>query len=585
MFQCRQIKTAGFTMIESVIVAAISVLIFGALLFSFKYSLGLVAVSRATLSAMSLANDRMEYYRSLPYNNIGTLLGIPSGTIPQTSTTTFNGISFVEKVLVEYVDDDADGLGVADTNGIPSDYKRVKLTYSWVVAGATYSIISVSDIVPRSIETTAGGGTVRVNVIDANSALLPGASVRLFNNTTVPLIDVTRITDASGAALFSGAPAASDYQVEVTATISGQQYSTDQTHLVTVANPIPAVAPFAVLASDVSTLTFQIDALSDFTLLTRSAVTEGVFDETFVDLLAVASSSQVSASGELVLADTAGVYALNGFAYLGPILPAPLAAWQTVRVAKNAPTDTAYTVQFYTGVTPGPFTLVPDSDLPGNAAGFSGTLIDISALDAVMYPSLFVGLTLETTDTSKTPEIEEVSVFYRVSETPLANASFTMRGNKVIGTDSSAQPIYKYDVSSSTNGLGERTNTDLEFGSYTIAVSGYDIAGACPAHPFTQIAGNDGELELVLAADAAHTLRVSVANALGMAIPGAAVRLSRTGYDQTITSDGCGQAFFTGGVTADNDYAIEVTATGYTTYTTSSFTIGGDTTTAITLME
>jgi hypothetical protein len=571
-------------MIEAVIVAAISVLIFGALLFSFKYSLGLVAVSRAKLSAMSLANDRLEYFRSLPYNNVGTILGIPAGTIPQNSTTTLNDIPFREKVLVEYVDDDADGLGASDSNGIPADYKRVKLTYTWEINGETYSIFSVSDIVSRSVETTAGGGTVRINVIDANSALLPGASVRLFNNTTSPNIDVTRVTDATGAALFSGAPAASEYQVEVTATISGQQYSTDQTYPATVANPIPLVAPFSVLESDVSTLTFQVDDLSDLTILAKSAITESSFQEMFVDLLAVASSSRVVASGELALSDTLGVHETNGFAYLGPITPVPLQAWQTVRVVASAPADTAYRVQFFTSAVPGSFTLVPDSDLPGNAAGFSTTPIDISSLDTGVYPTLYVGIVLETTDTSKTPEIEEVTVFYRESETVLATP-FSIHGNKIIGSDASAQPIYKYDTSLNTDGSGAHTITDLEFDTYIVGVSGYDIASACPAHPFAHIAGEDGELELVLVANAADTLRVSVVDTLGHVVPGATVRVSRAGYDVSIMTDGCGQAFFTGGVAAESDYSVEVAATGYTTYTASSFTISGDTTTAVTLTE
>lgn len=572
-------------MVEAVVVAAVSVIVFGALLSSYKYTLDLINVSRAKLSALSVANERMEYFRSLPYTNVGTVLGIPSGTIPQNSTTTLNGIEFHERVLVEYVDDDADGQGAADSNAIVSDYKRVKLEYSWEIGGETYDIMLVSDIVPRSVETTAGGGTVRINVLDADSSLLPGASVRLFNDVTGP-IDVTRITDASGAALFSGAPVGSDYQVEVTANIGGHQYSSTQTYIATTTNPNPIVAPFSVLEADVSTLTFQIGELSDLDIFTKSAVTEGMFRETFTDLLAVASSSKVVASGgSLKLQDTAGVYEATGFAYLGPITPVPLLKWQTLRIAAEAPANTAYRVQFFTGATPGPFTLIPEGSLPGNTAGFTDTIIDISELSELTYPSVFVGVTLETSDTGATPSVDEVSVFYRQSETILPNASFTMHGNKTIGTDASAQPIYKYNISSSTDASGELTITDLEFDNYTFDLSGYDMERACSAHPFVQQAGVDGELELVLVADAANTLRVSVVDISGEAVPGADVRLSRTGYDTTITTDSCGQSFFTGGVTADTDYTIDVTTTGYTPGSVTSFSISGDTATTVILSE
>jgi len=585
MSQLLPIKNAGFTLVELIIVSALSVIIFGALFGSLKYSLDLVSASRAKLSALAVANDRMEYFRSLPYNDIGTILGIPPGTIPQNSTTSLNGIEFTEKVLVEYVDDAADGQGAADANGIPSDYKRVKLMYTWEIRGETYNIISVSDIMPRSVETTAGGGTVRINVIDANSALLQGATVRLFNDGLVPQIDVTRVTDASGAALFSGAPAGSDYQVEVTANIGGHVYSTDKTYIATTSNPNPLVAPFSVLESDVSTLTFQISELSDLDIVTRSVVNENVFQETFADLLAVASSSQVAAGGDLVLMDNFGVYETSGFAYLGPITPTPLQAWQVVRVAADIPANTLYRVQFYTGATPGPFTLIPDGDLPGNATGFSDTIFDISALDPITYPTIYVGITLETTNSSVTPELDEVSVFYRESENVLSNTAFSIRGNKIIGTDAAMQPIYKYSVSTSTDASGELTVVDLESDTYTLNFGGYDIARSCPAHPYVHRGGEHGKTELLLVADTANTVRVSVFDTLGRAIPGAAVHITRAGYNTTILTDVCGQAFFTGGVTPDSDYTIGVSATGYVSYNASSFTVGGDTVTTVILSQ
>lgn len=581
-----KVQPKGLSLVEVVIVAALTTLVFGTLMYSFKYSLELINHSRAKLSALSVANDRMEYFRSLPYDDVGVVAGYPAGTIPQNSTTTLNGIEFIERVRVDYVDDDADGTAGADSNGIILDYKKVRLEYIWEINGATSSIQLVTNIVPRSVETTAGGGTARINVLDSDSSLLSGASVRLFSSSSTFAYDVTTFTDASGASLFN-IPADSGYQVEVTANISGKDYSTAMTYVATTSNPNPIVAPFSVVESDVSTMTFQIGELSDLNITTFSAVDDQIFTEDFADLLAVASSSNVSVSGgDLVLEDTLGVYDNTGYVYLGPITPASLVDWYGLRIATDIPTNTSHNVQFFTSSGPDIYDLIPEVDLAGNNIGFTGNIVDLSILEPLTYPSIYVGITLNTTDTSVTPEIDEVNVFYRQSETFLPNMSFDIHGNKTIGTDASAQPIYKYTNSLSTDGSGVLTISDLEFDDYTFDIlGGYDIASACPANPFTQIAGEDGELDLVLVADATDTLRVTVVDVSGAVLPGASVNLTRSGYDVTHITDGCGQVFFTGGVSAEADYTIDVSATGYTDETVTPFEINADTSTTIILAE
>lgn len=575
----------GFTLVEVVIVSAISVLVFGAIFASFHYSLSLINLSRAKLSAISLANERMEYFRSLPYTNVGTVSGIPSGTIPQTSVVSLNGIEFTEQVLVEYVDDPGDGQDTAttsDSNGISSDYKRVKLEYSWDFGGVPGQIMMISNIVPRSIETTAGGGTVRVNVLDSDSTLLPGATVRLINNTTTSTIDVTRTTDVSGAALFSGAPAASNYEVIVTATIGGHQYSTAKTYQATTSLPSPILAPFSVLEADVSTLTVQIGELSDLAVRTLSGLVEMTAEEDFSDLAGVQTATNVdSVGGKLVLDDTAGVYPATGSAYLQNVTPTTLHAWQKVRVASSLPLNTGYRVRFYTSTTTGSYNIIPDSDLPGNAAGFIDSLIDISSLDTTTYPSLVVGLELTTADSSRTPSVTAVGVTYRESETVLANQNFDLRGDKVIGTDGASNPVYKYDEAHTTDSSGELTVPNLEFDTYRASVTGYDVAEACPGNPFTQRAGVDGQLELVLVPNTANTLRVTVADSSGNSLPGAQVEVSRPGFSDTLETGGCGQVFFSG-LSSALDYDVNVTLAGYVTATMSDVSVSGDTVVTVT---
>jgi len=545
--------------------------------------LELINQSRAKLSALSVANDRMEYFRSLPYNDVGVIAGFPAGTIPQNSTLNLNGINFSERVLVEYVDDDADGSTGADTNGIILDYKQIKLEYEWFIYGATSSIQLVSNIVPRSIETTGGGGTVRINVLDADVSLFAGATVRLVGSSTTFPYDVTKLTDANGSALFN-VPADSGYGVEVTANISGRAYSLDQTHEASVANPTPVVSPFAVLESDISTLTFQIGELSDLNISTYSAITDDLFREEFNDLTALSGYLGVTTSGgNLLLEDFFGPYEQFGQAYMGPITPSPLEAWHTMRIAVDLPVGTSHSIQFSSDAS---YTPIPDGDLPGNSSGFTSNIVDLSGLDTTTYQTIYVGLTLETTDNSVTPEVEEISVFYRQSESALPSVAFDMRGNKIIGTDISALPIYKYSNSLVTSAGGELTVSNLEFDNYTLSgFGGRDAASACPGHPIVHEAGVDSDVTLVLVADSTNTLRVSVVDTLGRILPGVSVNLTRSGYNETVFTDTCGQAFFTGGISAETDYIIDVSAAGYADQSITSFEIDNDTVTAVTMTE
>ncbi len=573
-------KDSGFTLVEIIIVSAISVMIFTAVFATFQSSLRLINLSRAKLSAISLANERMEYFRSLPYDSVGTFGGSPTGTIPQDNVLVLNNIVFNEKVLVEYVDDPKDGLDGGDENTIIQDYKRIKLKYTWTIGDTTGEIILISFIVPRSIETTLGGGSVRVSVIDADATPLQNATVRLINNTTAPPIDTDRTTNASGIALFSGFDVASDYELEVTANISGAQYSTAKTYQVTPANPNPVLTPFSILLADVSQLTLQIGELSDRTIRTYSDNVIGDYSEDFAGLTGVASSSKVKAVGNsLVLDGVAGSYETSGFALIGPITPIPLLNWNTVTVASSLPFGTSYKVQFYTNPAPDVYNLIPDAELPGNSFGFVDSLIDISALDPWLFPSVVMGIHLETTSVNNTPTVDEIRLFYTNSKSSLGNVSYDIHGNKLIGNtnDSPPQPIYKFDTTRSTDPAGVDQIVDLEFDLYDLAFSGYDIAQACTEAPFVQNPGEDGTTEVLLVAGADYTLRVVAKDSAQRPVPGVTVQLNRPGYNVTKETDTCGQTFFTGGLSSSSDYTVTISAPGFTTEILNNVTIDGDT--------
>lgn len=522
------------------------------------------------MTALTLVNDRLEYLRSLPYDDVGTVSGIPSGTIPQNRSVSLNGINFNERVLIEFVDDSGDGQGLLDSNNVVSDYKRVKVEYTWFFDGATSTVYSTSTIVPRSIETNAGGGSLRVNVFDANVLPLQNIDVRLVNYTTTSTIDVSKKTDASGIALFTGAPAGANYEIFV----SGSGYSSDQTHQATTSLPYPSTLPVAILESDVSTMNFQVDRLSDLTIETLSTKHVAEVTETFADTTGLGATSSVAVNaGELQLFHDGSDYDSIGSVMLQAVAPSPLEYWVGAKIMTNKPSDTDVRVHFYTSSSTAD--LISEVDLPGNLAGFTGPYIDLSNLDTATFPTLVVGIALSTSNTTNTPLVQDFTLGYVDTKTPLSGSTLTVRGNKTIGTLADASLVYKNQISTTTNSDGVVELTDIEWDVYTTIVdSSYVVAEACKSHPFSLVPNINDKLSLLLTTASANNLRVVVQDNTGNNLPDATVTLSRPGFNESHTSSWCGQTFFSG-LSSNNDYVLNISATGYTTQVLNPIDISG----------
>jgi hypothetical protein len=561
--------TVGFTLVEALVVSAILALFFFGLFEGIRYLLGVITDSQEKAVALTVATEQMEYIRSLSYVAVGTVAGIPAGAIPQNSTTTLNGISFQKKVLVQYVDDAGDGLAGADSNAITTDYKQAKVTITWTLKGVTKTIFLVSNIIPTSIETSVGGGTLRVNVFNASVQPSPGANVRVVNNTVVPHIDVTKTTDATGVALFGGAPAGPNYEIYVTRA----GYSSDQTYTATTSLPHPTTQPVAVVASGISTMNFFIDQLSSLTTRVLSAQSVSLVNEPFVDASGIATSTRIDIVGGVAkLHSTTGVYVSNGTFYLNRIIPATVVKWGGLSIASTIPANTTSLVKVYAGTST--LTLVPDAALPGNSSGFQSGPIDLSTIDPVVYPTLTVGVAMTSSNTAVTPTIDAIAVTYSASESLMGSVSLNVLGAKTIGTNAGGNPVYKNNYSIVTS-AGKYTFPTQEWDTYTVTPSGYDVAIACSANPLSLKPNTTKTQDLLLTADTTNTARLVIETTAHVPLTNASVTLSRPGYTQTIDSRNCGQTFFSG-LTAAADYQIVVTVDGYTTKTETAFDVSGD---------
>ncbi|HMA78573.1 MAG TPA: carboxypeptidase-like regulatory domain-containing protein [Candidatus Paceibacterota bacterium] len=560
---CFKSKHGGFSFIEVLVTAALVALVFGGLFAAVQAMITLISDSKAKAGATALATERLEYIRSLTYTDVGTDGGVPSGAIPQTRSVTLNELTYHERVLIEYVDDPADGAGAADGNGIVADYKRAKIEYSWLGRNGTSSVALVTNIVPAGVETTAGGGTLRVYVNDAAVQPVAGASVRFVNDTGTTSIDTIRFTDPSGMAQLGGAPALSSYEIYV----SRAGYSTDGTAIATGTLSSPSQPVVSVAESSVTTQYFQIDELSTMQVRTVGVPTYGTYDDSFGDSSRIASSTGVSVGGGTAeLAGAPGSYATSGTLIATTTIPSPLDGWYSLdwTASTSASTSVAIALYYPVGTTT---VRVPDIDLPGNSVGFTTAPIDITALDPSTYPALQLGATLTTVDTNETPSLTAWSVTHIASQPTLSGIPMTSVGEKTLGSDGGGSDVYKNVFTGGTDASGDWVLNDVEYDvySFTIDDPSYDVIEVCPSDRIALPPDTTEEITFTIGSVAGSRLLVTVTDASDQPVPNAAVRLEQPGYDETQTTSLCGQTFFSGGGLSAAESTVTVSKPGYTT--------------------
>lgn len=561
----------GFSLIDVIVSTALLLIFFTGLLAMFRASIALTAAAKARSGATALATEQIEYIRSLTYAETGTVGGIPSGVVPQIATTTLNGIEYTTRTFVQYVDDPADGEGGADATGIITDYKRIKVEVSYTVANREAEVSLVSNRTPAGIETTEGGGTLRVQVNDALGAPLSSGQVRIQNSSVDPVVDVTTFSNNSGLVLLPGAAAGTGYQVTVTK--SG--HSTAQTYDQDLGNTNPDPGHLTVVEGSTTQQTFAIDILSTLLVRTFAPIEKINTTDTFIDSNSIEDSSgTVVSGGQVSLAQDESGYVAGGIVRSVGIAPTYLSAWDVLHATSTTPSGTSVVYRLYHD-NGGP-ALIPDEDLSGNSTGFTSGFIDISSLATSTYQTLYLHASLSSGDPLQTPTLEEWSLRYDDGPTPLADIPFTVDGTKSVGKDGSGEDILKHSFATTTASNGVRFLENMEWDTYSIDATGYDVIEACNPLPTTVLPNTSTELSLIVTETVGDSLRVTVRDAVSTnVLPNASVRLTRSGYDQTVTTSSCGQAYF-GDPAGETDYTVTVSAPGYTTDVLTDVTVQPD---------
>ena len=578
-------KHKGLSLVDVVVASALLVIVFLGIAGAFKAILELTFHNKTKLSALALVNEEMELIRNMSYDSIGTVAGIPSGSILQTETVSLNGLDYTRRVLAQYVDAPEDGTGVADTNTIVTDYKRVKVEVSWTRKGKTKKVSLVSSFVPKGMETTAGGGTLIVNVLDSAGLPLASADVHIENNTLNPVVSIDTFSNTDGQVMFPGSPAGSGYEIVVTKT----GYSTAQTYDANVANPNPNPGHLSVIEGETAVATFQIDSLASKTVNTFDQIRSAEWGDSFDDMSNISNYSSTTVSaGQLTLFDSGSGYEPDGFAYSATTSPAYLNSWTEISWIDNKPASTniRYKVYDTSGTSP---VIISNTDVPGNSSGLTTSPIDISTLSTTTYPSLQVAGFLTSSDSLATPTISEWKIKYLEGPIPLPNLAFTMTGSKTIGTDGEGSPIYKYLQNLQTDGTATLAISSLEWDTYEITIDNdtlvLDIGESCQPQAFSISPGTSVTTNLYFVPQTSNSLLVAVKNSLGTLLEGASVRLYKTGTDITQTSSSCGQTHFagipSGTVSGGSAYSIDLSLAGYTNTTITDVEVSGASTVSV----
>lgn len=255
----------GFTLVENVVAVAVFALLAGAIYQTSALLIRSVASYRENTTISSLASQYMEIVHNLPYSDVGVIQGNPSGTLPSeisASETNINGTNYKIYYAVSYVDDPADGL-IEDNDADPSpwDYKQVKLYIEKIADGSVHSFLT--SITPKGLEGLDGAGALAIQVIDASGQPVPNATINIKEVSGVT--EIERTADASGKWIEVGlTPGVNNYHVSVTK--SG--YSTDLTYPITTENPMPEKPDPTIESGKAAKISFAIDRLSDLSFET-----------------------------------------------------------------------------------------------------------------------------------------------------------------------------------------------------------------------------------------------------------------------------------------------------------------------------
>ncbi|MDD4304804.1 MAG: prepilin-type N-terminal cleavage/methylation domain-containing protein [Patescibacteria group bacterium] len=256
-------KKNAFTLIEIMISLSVIFLLMFGIYDLINYSLNITSDNKSYVEAISIANQKMEQIRNMPYSNVGTIGGMPNGIIPENEIINKDK-EFTVHTMIQFYDDPYDGTLEQENDSIFVDYKIVTIDVSWKNKTNIKKISVFSKVIPSTEENLTGYGLLKIIVTNSNGSPIQNANVNISNSNLVPNIDATYTTNVDGIISIPTLPDFENYQIIV----NKELYSEERTYSRSAENPNPTRINLSVQESKKTEEGFSIDLLGSLTIKT-----------------------------------------------------------------------------------------------------------------------------------------------------------------------------------------------------------------------------------------------------------------------------------------------------------------------------
>jgi len=248
----------GISLVETLVAVFLFLLLSVGIYEGFVQIFNVVRTARLKVTVSALATEQFEIIRNLPYTDVGTLTGLPSGKIQQNQTIIRDNVSFAVKTTIRSIDDPFDGtIGNIPNDLSPADFKLIELEISCAACKNFSTLTFDTYAAPKNLESASTNGALFIRVFDANGQSVQNADVHIENNQASPPITIDDVTNNNGMLqIVDALPGVEAYEI----TVSKTGYSQDKTYPNgALPNPNPSKPHATVAIQQVTQISFAID--------------------------------------------------------------------------------------------------------------------------------------------------------------------------------------------------------------------------------------------------------------------------------------------------------------------------------------
>lgn len=566
---------SGATLVEVLIsIVIFSIFSFG-ILAAFILTFRIIGLVERKITATQIAQGEIEKIRNIPYLEVGTIgaaLPYSAGILEPFATKNLNGKTYNIERKIKFISDPTD-----QDEECLLDYKKAEISVSFsdIFSG---KVTLTTDIFPKDkteelqacIQQPAG--ILSVQVIDALGSFISLPNIEIFDTQGI-LIDTAM--PASGKYDFPLLPGTYKVVVKKDGYSSDETFASGEVYegkmIATPAKPNPIV-----LQNQITTIFLSIAEESSITVRTFSTYGQEIFVDSFENEEKISEIFQTSVfNGLVALATTTEGYYFSGHLDSIEISPNNLVKWEEFSFSDETPMGTSLKYHFYYASGTDWF-LIPDSDLPGNSAGFSETPVNLKNLP-ITYSVLKIRASFFTNSGLLTPTLFDWQISWKTTlPVPIPNVSFSFKGEKIVGKDSEENLIYKISKNLQTNSEGELQIQNLEWDFYHFSdlkknLQNLNLAKSEPGQPIYLAPATN--LEVLLYLESQNSLLVTVLDSeTSKPIFSSTVILEKSGFSQSQYTNQNGQTIFI--PLQSQNYNLTVEAGGYASQSGAIFVSG-----------